>query len=306
MPTVGATYTSYRTRESVTTGELGTPNTITWEITIRKNDDTPIDHEVEYLALQVEGHIPYINDPLITGTAPTGMTWQQFCRARSISFASGPRGVLVATVEWSTLYMVDPVQESVAYVLPSSVDFVSRTRSTTLYRTSWTVQPPTTSANISADVGGNAITGGFVGKPEQVNQVAIRVRIMYDASAVAISTMYANKFTIVGKRNSAALGGFPAYSLVCEGLSMNKVGNGFEFYEATFDLLWDNWYHFEQVPVLAEGGLPKQNASFGPEEVFWQRIALSATDFAPVMFPNGSGGVDTKFRDRTLGGWWVP
>jgi hypothetical protein len=87
---------------------------------------------------------------------------------------------------------------------------------------------------------------------------------------------------------------------------MNKVGNGFEFYEATFDLLWDNWYHFEQVPVLAEGGLPKQNASFGPEEVFWQRIALSAADFAPVMFPNGSGGIDTKFRDRTLGGWWVP
>lgn len=302
---VGALYTSYKTGYTVRVGELGQPSTLTEEITIKKNDDTPITGDREWDAIVQEGqHLPEINGPYF-GTVPTGATWEQFLRCRSHSWRSGPRGILIVSVEYSTLYMLDPAQETVVYALPSSVDYSSRSRSVTLYRTSWAVAPPTTNVNITADIGGNAIGGGFVGKPDQVNQVAIRVRTTLDASAVDMATIYANRYSIVGKRNTDAVGGFPAYSLVCEGVSASKTGSGFEFYEVIFDLVWDRWYHFEQVPTIAEAGLPRQNSSFGPDEVKWQRLELPTAAFLPVMFPADPGpGTDTVWADRTLKGWW--
>jgi len=303
---VGAIYTSYKTGYTVRVGELGQPSTITEEITIKKNDDTPITPDREWDAIvQESGHIPEINGAYF-GTVPAGATWEQFLRCRSHAWRSGPRGILIVSVEYSTLYMLDPGQENTTYALPSSVDYSSRARSVTMYRTSWTVAPPTGATNITADIGGNAIGGGFVGKPDQVNQVAIRVRTTLDASAEDMSTIYANRYSIVGKRNTDAVGGFPAYSLVCEGVSAAKTGSGFEFYEVIFDLVWDRWYHFEQVPTIAEAGLPKQNSSFGPEEVKWQRLELPTAAFLPVMFPADPGpGTDTVWANRTLKGWWL-
>ena len=303
---VGAIYTSYKTGYTVRVGELGQPSTITEEITIKKNDDTPITPDREWDAIAQEGgHIPDINDPYFGTTVPAGATWEQFLRCRSHSWRSGPRGILIVSVEYSTLYVLDPEQATYIYALPSSVDYSSRTRSITLYRTSWTVAPPTGATNITADIGGNAIGGGFVGKPDYVNQVAIRVRTTLDASATDMSMIYANRYSIVGKRNTDTVGGFPAYSLVCEGVSAAKTGSGFEFYEVIFDLVWDRWYHFEQVPTIAEAGLPRQNSSFGPDEVKWQRLELPTAAFLPVMFPADPGpGTDTVWADRTLKGWW--
>ena len=304
---VGAIYTSYKTGYAARVGELGQPSTITEEITIKKNDDTPIKPDQEWDAIVLEGgHLPEING-LYFSTPPAGATWEAFLRCRSHSWRSGPRGILIAAVEYSTMYMLDPAATTERYVLPSSVDYASRSRSVTLYRTSWTTQPPTTSANITADIGGNAIGGGFVGKPDQVNQVAIRVKTTLDADAVDMDAVYGNRYTIVGKRNTDAVGGFPAYSLVCEGVSAAKVGGGYEFYEVTFDLVWDRWYHFEQVPTIAEAGLPRQNSSFGPDEVKWQRLELPTAAFLPIMFPAIPGpGTDTAWQDRTLKGFWVP
>lgn len=303
---VGAIYTSYKTGYTVRVGELGQPSTITEEITIKKNDDTPITPDREWDAIvQESGHIPEINGAYF-GTVPAGATWEQFLRCRSHSWRSGPRGILIVSVEYSTLYLLDPGQATTTYALPSSVDYSSRARSVTLYRTSWTVAPPTGATNITADIGGNAIGGGFVGKPDQVNQVAIRVRTTLDASAEDMSTIYANRYSIVGKRNTDAVGGFPAYSLVCEGVSASKTGSGYEFYEVIFDLVWDRWYHFEQVPTIAEAGLPRQNSSFGPDEVKWQRLELPTAAFLPVMFPADPGpGTDTVWANRTLKGWWL-
>lgn len=304
---VGAIYTSYKTGYTVRTGELGQPSTITEEITIKKNDDTPIVPDEEWdVIVQEGGHLPEIN-AYYFGTVPATATWEQYLRCRSHAWRSGPRGILIVTVEHSTLYTLDPAATTERYALPSSVDFSSRSRAVTLYRTSWTVAPPTGSTNITADIGGNAIGGGFVGKPEQVNQVAIRVRTTLDASAVAMDAVYGNRYSIVGHRNTDAIGGFPAYSLVCEGVSAAKTGAGYEFYEVTFDLVWDKWYHFEQVPTIAEAGLPRQNGSFGPDEVKWQRLELPTAAFLPIMFPAIPGpGTDTTWRDRTLKGFWVP
>lgn len=307
---VGSVYTSTVTSNQFRIGEMGQPSTSTWEIVIKRNDDAAIIADEEWDAIQNEAgsggfHLPLLNQEYAT-TPPAGMTWEGLMRARTISYRSGPRGILLATVEWSTLYILDPEQTASDYVLPSSVEYSSRARAVTIYRTGWTVQPPTTASNLSAEIGGTAIGGGFVGKPEQVNQVAIRVRTTLDASADAMDLVYGNRFTIVGKRNTDAVGGFPAYSLLCEGVSAVKIGGGYEFYEVVFDLVWDRWYHFEQVPTIAEAGLPRQNSSFGPDEVKWQRLELPAAAFLPVMFPDGSGGTETKWRDRTLKGFWVP
>ena len=302
----GAIYTSYKTGYTARVGELGQPSTITEEITIKRNDDAPIKPDQEWDAIVQEGqHLPEIN-AYYFGTVPSGASWEQYLRCRSHSWRSGPRGILIVSVEYSTLYMLDPAATTERYALPSSVDFSSRSRSVTLYRTAWTVNPPTSAADITADIGGNAIGGGFIGKPGQVNQVAIRVRTTLDASAVAMDAVYGNRYSIVGHRNTDAIGGFPAYSLVCEGVSAAKIGGGYEFYEVIFDLVWDRWYHFEQVPTIAEAGLPRQNSSFGPDEVKWQRVTLPTAAFLPVMFPASPTGTDAAWKDRTLKGFWVP
>jgi len=304
MPTTGEVYTSYVASTAFASGELGTPNQITWELHIKRNDDAAIIADREWSAIIAEGgHVPDINSFYpFPSPIPSGARWEQYARCRSANYRSGPRGILIVSVVWSTLYMYNP-DDAAHLALPSSIEYSSRTRSATLYRTAWTVDPPTGSANESAEINGTAITGAFVGKAEQVNQVAIKVRITYDASVTTMDQMYTSNFPIVGKRNSAAFAGFPAYSLVCNGMTLAKQGSGFEFYEGTFDITWDQWYHFDQVATLAEGGLPRQNSTYGPDEVKWKRIDRAALDFNQ-MFPNGAGGVDADWQALTIRGWW--
>lgn len=310
MPTTGAVYESFVNSVAMTQGELGTPNTIVWEMHIRRLDGAAIQADAEWSLIRAEtGHVPAINGEYPVGSpVPAGTEWEQLCRCRSIEYRSGPRGILIVTINWSTMYMrhPDPAEGATTlYFLPSSTDYSSRARTSTLYRTGWTVVPPTTSSNESADIGGTAISGGLLGKAEQVRQVAVRIRVTLDSSVESMANMYSKNFAIVGKRNSATFGGFPAYSLVCEGFSMAKSGNGYEFYDAVFDIVWDEWYHFEQVPTISEAGLPKQNAAYGPDEVKWKRVALGAIDFND-MFKVGSPTptLDPDYRDITLDGWW--
>ena len=64
---------------------------------------------------------------------------------------------------------------------------------------------------------------------------------------------------------------------------------------------------FPDLPTIAEAGLPRQNSSFGPDEVKWQRVELPTAAFLPIMFPAIPGpGTDTAWQDRTLKGFWTP
>jgi len=300
MPNVYAsTIKSYQAQ----IGELGQPSTIRITKAIYRIDGAAIDADNEISAIEAEGHLPVYNQ--LWAAPSAGMTWEQYARARSISYRMDQTAVLLtADIMYSTLYYLDPAQTPEYYQLPSSVEYQSKVRSTRIYRSTWGVQPPTTSANTTSDIGGTAVGNGHAGQSVQVNQVAIRVRLVYDADETPMNLMYSSNFPIVGATNSSAFGGFPAYSLICEGFSMAKRGDGFEFYEGVYDLLWDKYAHCDQIPSTGEDGLPILNNFFQPTEVIWSRLSRTAIDFNE-MFPDGAGGIDTKWRDLTLKGWWT-
>jgi len=302
MPT--PVYASTTNSYSGQVGELGQPSTIRITKTVWRVDGNGIDVDNEISAMEAEGHIPVYNQ--LWATASAGMSWEQYARARTRDYELMPGGLAVRfTLTYSTMYYLDPAQSVAYYHLPCAIEYASKVRSVRLYRTGWSVAPPTTSANISADIGGTAIGGGHTGQTYQINQVAIRIRQTLDASETAMTAMYADKFNFVQKRNSVAFGGFPAYSLFCEGVSVAKTGNGFEFYEVVFDVLFDSWYHFEQVPTTGEDSLPVLNNLYQPTEVKWTRLGASTIDFN-LMFPGAtSGSVDSVWRDVALKGWWT-
>lgn len=302
MPT--PVYIARTTSYQASVGELGQPATIRISKVVNRVDGAVIDADNEISEIEAEGHIPVYNQ--LWAAPSSGMTWEQFARQRSIDYTLEKGGTAITfNITYSTLYFLDPAQSVATWALPSSIEFSSKVRTARLYRTGWSVVPPTTSANSSADIGGTAIGGGHTGQTYQINQVAVRIRQMFDASDVAMNTLYADKFNFVGKRNSLAFGGFPAYSLFCEGLTAQKTNMGFEFYELVFDLLFDPWYHFDQVPTTGEDSQPVLNNLYQPDEVKWIRLGASTMDFN-LMFPDGSTppGVDTKWRDLTLKGWW--
>ena len=298
----GTLFTSKETRIVVSNSETGGPQTVTVEITCVRNDGQYVNPNTDVSKLQQEGHLPVQNQPYYTGTIPDGITFEQFARCRSLQVTTGPRGVLIATATYSTLYTLDP--ETNDSVLPTRVSYSSRSRTTTLYRTGWTTSWPTDSSDVSAEIGGDALAGGIMGQSYSVPQTAIRVRLTYDASFTPMDAMYQRHFPLVGKRNSDAFGGFPAYSLICEGVTMDKASGGFEFYEATIDLLYDPWFHFSQVADTSESGLPVQNSQWEAGDVKWRRVTLPSTAFNSNIFTDGAGGTDATIQNRTLDGWW--
>lgn len=299
MPDV---YASTLNSYDASVGELGTASTIRISKSVWRLDGDAIDADNEYSAIVAEGHLPVQNQ--IWAAPSSGMTWEQFARMRTISYRLDKTAkLLTADIVYSTVYYLDPAQTPEYYQLPAEVQYSSKTRSTRIYRQTWTTNPPATSANSTADIGGTAVGNGYAGISVQVNQVAVRVTVTFDASVTAMNTMYADKWAIVGSTNSSAFGGFPAYSLICEAFNIRKSGQGFEFYEGVYDFLWDQHLHFSQVPTTGEDGQPVLNNSFQPNEVKWIRLARTGIDFN-LIFPDGAGGIDTKWRDLTLTGWW--
>jgi len=308
-----ASFTWNTTEYTITVGELGQESTIEATRIIRKLTGAQfVDILTEEVDLIAETVLPYQNqlfveaaDPDGAGpdppALPAGITWQQFARYRghTLTYAQNQQAV-IARMRWSTMYVVDPTYPEAAaekYALPSSIEYVARTRMSKLYRTGWSVTPPPAS-DASADIGGTAIAGGFQGTDQPVGQVAIRMRFMQDASAVPMDTAAQNLTDYMGTINSVAFAGCAAGSLICEGVSVAKTGT-MEYYEVTFEFLFDRWYHHEQVPTFAEDGNPKLNASLGPAEVKWKRLPRTSVNFNDIYATN------VQLQTITENGWWA-
>ena len=296
------TFTYDTTEYTTKIGELGEESTIEATRIIRKKAPTAqyINITTEEELMITEQVLPVRDQVFVPpGSVPAGMSWQQFARYRghTLTYAQNQQAV-IARMRWSTMYVTDPTStETMLYALPSSVEYVARTRMSKIYRTGWSVSPPAAS-DASADIGGTALAGGFQGTDQPVGQVAIRMRFMQDASATPMDTAAATLTTYMGAINSATFAGCAAGSLICEGVSVAKTG-AMEYYEVTFEFLFDRWYHHEQVPTFAEDGNPKLNASLGPAEVKWKRLPRTSVNFNDIY------AGDTQLQTITENGWWT-
>lgn len=297
MPTTSGDYEWDVVALATKTGTLGTESEVTQERIIRRTDASVIDITVEEEAMITAG-VLRVSDSLYADPASPGMSWIQFARYRghTLEYAEDKYAVR-ARMRWSTMYVVDPTStETVLYMLPCSTEYSGRTRNTRVFRTGWSVSPPS-SSDASADIGGTAVTGGFQGKDWIVPQVSVRMRFLQDASAVPMDGAATTLGNYIGTISSATFLGFPAYSMICEGMSMSKSSNGTEYYEISFDFVYDKWFHHEQVATAAEDGNPRMTGT-GPSEVKWKRLPRTATDF------NNLFGSDAQLQQLTEAGWW--
>ena len=296
------TTTEYQTR----VGGLGEESVIEATRIIRRKlvGATPTDfiNIVVDEELMITEEVLPLRDQVFENTPPAGMSWQQFARYRghTLTYAEDRKSV-IARMRWTTMAVTDPTStETMLYMLPAQVEYVARTRMSKIYRTGWSVSPPAGS-DASADIGGTAMAGGFQGTDFPVGQVAIRMRFLQDASSISMLTAATTLTTYMGNRNADTFLGCAAGSLICEGVSLAKTGNGMEYYEVIFEFLYDRWNHHEQVPTFAEDGNPKMNASVGPAEVKWKRLPRTAATFGNIF---GNPTPNAQLKKVTETGWW--
>jgi hypothetical protein len=257
---------------SAQAGEYREESTITERRHLVRNDATAFDILKDTVLAEVEGALPRRGDPALS--SGTGVTWQQFARFRGYTVEQLPNAAgAMFTLTWSTMYVLS--EPSTYYTIGESVEFQSINRSMRIYRTGWSTNPPAAS-DASADIGGTATQGLGDSNVWPVNQCRIRMRFIQDATAVQIVTSAANLSSYNNTRNSAIFLGCAARSLICEGVTFNPIKH--EFYEVTFDFLFDPFFHHEQVPDLAPDGRPDR-VSTGPKTVKWKRLPRTETDF---------------------------
>lgn len=263
---------------------------------IKKIDGSALNPVTEYEAMITDGALPIIDyDDYGVGTS-----WQQFCKARSIQVQQLENGKAVqASISFRTKYVISPCStETEITMLPAQYSFVTASRNLKLHRISWTTNPPTTSANTTGDIGGTSVTGADGFESVQIGQVRIRFRATQDATVVPITTAATALTNYSNTTNSAAFCGFPAYSLICEGVNIEKE-QGNEFYEVIFEFLYDKFFHFSQVATIDADGRPKMTTAGQLSEVKWIRMPRTATDF------NNIYAGDTDLKSYAENGWWV-
>jgi hypothetical protein len=304
---VTTNYTSTVTDCSLRAATIGGESTIDVTRVISRNDGAAIVVDTEMSTMISEGHLPAI-DLLYVSTPVTGMTWEATARCRNVSLKQNGNKAVTASISYSTLWVQSPVgaATTVNLALPSSIEFMTRTRMTTVYRTGWSVAVSNT--NASADIGGTNIAGGTQGITMSVPQIVMRMRFTNDSSDVPMSDAATNLSNYAGRLNSSTFitdfgGGsgtpFPEGSVLCEGVSIQKTAH--EYYDITFEFVADNWYHLEQVATFDAKGQVKldTSASAGAVEVKWKRMERGTANFNAIY-----SGI-TALKKFTETGWWM-
>ena len=272
------------------------PGTITNRIIVERKKTgspatrAPVAIPDDVALLGSEGVIPAEGD-LWPGTG----TWHPLCRFRNCSYETLPGGVVQITLNWSTRYIVDPVNGN-ADQMPIVMEYGTRVRSQTIFRSGWSVSPPASLNASTTDIGGTSLKSSDEGSTIDVAQCNVRLRAVQDATVTTTSAAASTLSNYVGKINSATFCGFAAYSLICTGLSINKLEG--EFYEVVFEFLFDQWYHHEQTATIAADGRPLRTAAGELSEVKWKRLARTSTDFNNIF------GGDARLKLRAENGWW--
>jgi len=281
-----------------TTANLAGESIITIRRTIVRTDGAVINLVNETEAIVTENVLPIQDESY--PVAGSGYSWAQYARARGYTLSLLQGGTAIsADIRFSTRYVVNPNSTAtVLYMLPAHTSYVTTARTMQIFRVAWTTNPPTTASNSSADIGGTSLTGADGSQSMQVGQVRVRLVAMQDASVTGMSAAAASLSSYGGTINSATFGGFPAYSLICEGVSLEK-DPGTEFYSVTFEFLFDRYYHFSQVATVDADGRPRMTTGGALSEVKWQRLPRTATDFNNIF------AGDLELKAMALDGWWL-
>lgn len=278
-------------------GTLASESSISIRRTITSSAGT-IDPVNELEEMVTQGALPVLDEPY--SVSGTGYSWQQWARARgySLRLVEGGQAV-IADMRFTTRYVVNPNSSGAAfYALPAQTSYITTARTVQIYRTSWTTNPPTTSANSTTDIGGTSLSGADGSQSIQVGQVRVRMVAMQDASVTGMSVSAATLSAYGGTINNATFGGFAAYSLICEGVTVEKEP-GSEFYNVTFEFLYDRFNHFSQVVTMDADGRPRMTSGGALAEVKWQRLPRTATDFNNIF------AGDLELKALALDGWWL-
>ena len=295
MPTDTTTFRYPKVAATQRLGQLGDEHVIGQTLLVERKDGAAIDPITMTELMIDEGVIPVVNEVYSTSSI-TGFSWQQFARFRGYEMEPIEARKLRVNLRWSTLYTPNPTSTTtLTYSLPSSTEYNTVVRSASLYRTSWTTNPPASSNATASDIGGTSVGGFTFGQTMEVPQTRIRMRFTLDASATSMLSNATKLSSYIGTMNNASFAGCAAYTLICEGVNVVKTFG--EYYEVVFDFLYDPWYHHSQVATVAADGRPDRNGA-DLAEVKWKRLPRTLTDF------NNIYGGDVPLKTMTEKGWW--
>lgn len=252
-------------------------------------------YSMDTAMLQASPAIPKIGE-VYPGPAIGSATWQTKCLCRSLQGSTVDKHVdVVAT--WDTFYFYSPdVKKNVAGVISDAVDAAYLpARATFSIGTkdinAWRVNPsaPSATLNVSAgDIGGTAVVSGITPIKQSVATVKLRIRILIDAEIDNIVDTASDISSFAGTRNSDTFMGFTTGKLVCTGGAVSHLEN--EFYEASLEYEYDEYFEHVQVPEMASDGRPKGGAA-GPTVVKWQRPVRTSSAFNNLFGATEQGGV---------------
>jgi hypothetical protein len=298
--TASGKYQYWDTDISTRQGQLDESSTITFSRIVQKRNVStgaiiPFNIIEHYEDAVDDGVFPIQNEAFTIFST----TWHTTTKLRSINLTALENGSARADLIYSTKYVVDPNSTTtILYALPSSCEYSSQLRTMAIYRSGWSTNPPTTSSNSTADIGGTSLSGADGSQSLQVGQVRFRMRFTQDASVVSMSTAAAGLITYANTINNATIGPFASYTLICEGVSIGDAGDP-EYYEVVFDFLFDPYRHFSQVATLDADGRVKMTSAGAISEVKWQRLPRTGLDFNAIF------AADTLLQTKTLKGWWT-
>lgn len=304
MPTLGS-FTYHRLSRETTEPTLESEGAIMMQLIVEKiaAGSPPvvpnIDNPDDIAALRTAGVLPLVGSLF---PAAASATWERAARFRGYTaeYLEGGKALRLG-LKWTTRYCMDPTLPianpyTSTLQLPVATEYVSRQRLLNIYRTGWTTAPPAASDSTAADIGGASLKAQDQGSIQPVSQIALRMRIMRDATLASVQAQAAIVSTWQGKRNSALFLGFAANTLVVEGVSVVEAQD--EFYEVIFEMLYDEFYHHEQVPIVDADGKPKRTAAGELADVRWKRLPRTAADFNNIF------AGDARLKARVEKGYW--
>jgi hypothetical protein len=212
------------------------------------------------LNLEDDAGIPRPGDTVADFDATLAGTWAEKFRFRKLAWTPVTEGLSM----WDVRMMA--TSKDVWCPEPNVLRSDStQTRRVELYRTD---EPAT------AGAAGTTISGTNYadkeGKPQHrdVSQVVITVQFLWNTAETGVG--YPNLATGAAetkKRNTAQFIGFPAGSVLFDGISVDPEED--EYVRLTYTFIYDAWYHLEQQPELDPEQRVEVNATGNAETVKW-------------------------------------
>ena len=302
MPT-STNYRSTLSGQQITGGNLGDSHEIVETYTIEAiTDDLVAITDGDLDTLITELHLPKIGDVYVSKVGGTANDmWLASARLNDYTLQVGPCNIAQLSLRYTTLYLAkDTTSEP---ILPSTIEYSSASRTTELFRLNSNPAPSGLDSS-TADIGGDPATvgAGARGKMIDVWQIAVRVRVVRDASKVSngMVDVLTLATDLVGKRNSVLFLGLQPQTVECRAVSAQKLDN--EFYEVVYDFIYDEYaWHDQEPEVYPEDGSPAIEETspgvFDYVDVRWKRQTRDTDDFNDIW-------PVTAQKDYAVKGWW--